>query len=230
MKNRGYTIIEISIALIFISLFLGLFIKSVYVKKNNNLKELIYNAGIYKNSIKSFKDKFGFLPGDIKKTQIFELSTNDTDGNENGFIEDKNGQNKIFNKPIKMDGEITNFWIHLHNSKFIEEKNIIPYIKFLKSSVVIFTHENRNVATISVSGIGDNKEITTKNNLTPFEAYYIDQKIDDGLPRSGNVFVTSGSKLYYTTQNIKNKGCATNFEYLTTYKRKLCQVLIELNL
>ena len=97
-KNYGYTIVEITIIVIVLSIILSLTTNIKISQNINNVKKTISDIQDYTTAIKTFKRKYGFLPGDIKKTQIFELSTNNTDGNKNGLIEDKNQQNNIYEK------------------------------------------------------------------------------------------------------------------------------------
>ena len=53
-----------------------------------NIKVIINEINHYTSIIKSFKNIYGFLPGDLDKTQIFNLSKTNTDGNKNNIIED----------------------------------------------------------------------------------------------------------------------------------------------
>ena len=207
---------------------------NIQVSQNaSNIKKTINEIQKYTVAIKTFKRKYGFLPGDIKKTQIFELSKNDTDGNENGFIEDKNQQNNIYEKNIKMDGEIINFWLHLYKSGLIKEnKNIFPYINFLKTGILVFSNENKNYYHLSIKGVNKNKEIEAINNLTPYNAYLIDRKLDDEMPFSGKIQVIGGNKININNKNINHpsKKCATEFEYLSVFKTKLCQLVMEIDI
>lgn len=232
-KNYAYTIVEITIIIIVLSIILSLTINIRTVQNVNNIKKAIIDIQEYTIAIKSFKRKYGFLPGDIKKTQILELSTNNTDGNGNGFIEDKNQQNNTYEKNIKMDGEIANFWLHLYKSGLIKEnKNIFPYIDFLKNGILVFSNENNNYYHLNVNGINENNEIETINNLTPYYAYLIDKKLDDGIPFSGKIQAVGGSKIRANNENMQrpSKNCATDFEYLTVFKTKLCQLTIEIDI
>ena len=233
VKKRGYTIVEITIIIIVLSIILSLTINIRTVQNVNNIKKTIDDIQEYTSAIKTFKRKYGFLPGDVKKTQIFELSTNNTDGNENGLIEDKNQQNNIYEKNIKMDGEIANFWLHLYKSGLVkEDKNIFPYIDFLKTGILVFSNENKNYYHLGINGINENKEIETINSLTPYYAYLIDRKLDDGIPFSGKIQAVGDSKIKASNEIMQrpSKNCATEFEYLTVFKTKLCQLIIEIDI
>ncbi len=233
MKNdvkKDFSITELFIIVIIFGLVLGFVIHVEMNKNRDEINYLISDIQSYRTSINNFKRKYGFLPGDLKKTQIFDLSVSNTDGNENGLIEDKEQQLRNYNKNIHLDAEVLNFWLHLYKSGFMvkKTKKIFPYIKFLNSGILIFTDGNDNFFHLGVSGINKNNEIETKNNLTPYQAYIIDKKIDDSLPLDGNVFIINGKIL--NAENIKKayKDCATESEYLTVFKKKLCQIVIKL--
>jgi len=233
IKNYGYTIIELTIVIVLLSIILGFTVNVKNLQRTNNIKKTLSEIQNYTKAIKTFKRKYGFLPGDIQKTQIFDLSTDNTDGNANGFIEDKNQQNDIYEENIKMDGEIANFWTHLYKAGFIKHhKNMFPYVDFLRTWILIFSDKNKNYYHLSVSGTSENNEIETNNNLTPYHAYLIDRKIDDGLPFSGTVQVVGGNRITVNRQNMQHpsKNCATEFEYLTIFKTKLCQLIIEVDI
>lgn len=230
-KSAAYTFIEISIIIIVLGIILGTIAQLLSTKETNSIKKFIAELQDYTSSINNFKRKYGFLPGDIAKTKVFELSVNDTDGNQNNLIEDKNQKNGINTKNIKMNGEIANFWLHLYNSDFLERqnRNVFPYIKFLDSGILVFTDGKNNFYHLAVSGVNRNLEIETKNNLTPYQAYLIDKKLDDGLPASGSIFSSSKNNINTSNDNKFDKKCSTEFEYMTVYKNRLCQLVMELN-
>lgn len=229
-KNKGFTLVEISIIVIVISILLSLFIKITVNREKYNIKLLSIALQKYNKAISNFQIKYGFLPGDLKKTQIFELSVNDTGGNENNLVDDKNQQNNIFDQNIKMDGEIVNFWLHLYNAKMLNnDTKVLPYINFLKTSIVVFNDMENNYYHLSVKGVMQNGEIETTNNFTPNQAYLLDKKFDDGLPYTGKMIVYGGNRINNNNKTLIDRKCAVNNEYLTAYKSKLCQLIYELN-
>jgi len=230
-NNNAYTIIEISIVVIILSVILSLITNIKITQQNEQLKKIIAEIEQYNSEIRNFKIKYGFLPGDLKKTQIFNLSVNNTDGNENSLIEDKNQQDGIYDRNLKMDGEIPNFWLHLYKSGFsASSKKIFPYSDFLKTSFLVFSYDRRNYYHLAVSGINFDKSIKTKDNLDPNQAYLIDKKFDDGLPFSGNVFAFGGNTINMSNIKAPTKNCATEYEYLTVYRKKLCQLVMEIDI
>ena len=49
-------------------------------KKHGQISHLIADIQKYKTAINEFNRKYGFLPGDLKKTEVFNLSIHNTDG------------------------------------------------------------------------------------------------------------------------------------------------------
>ena len=229
MKN-AYTIIEISIIIIFLSIVLSLTMNIKLSQDKKNIKVIINEINHYTSIIKSFKNIYGFLPGDLDKTQVFNLSKTNTDGNKNNIIEDDLQLKNKDSKRIKATGEVVNMWLHLYNAKFLKKNtDIFPHIDLLKTGILIFSYGYDNYYHLSVSGVNKNLDIETKNNLTPQQAYLLDQKMDDGAPYSGIINATGGKYIYRDIRKAHNK-CATHYEYLTVFRQKLCQLVIKLQI
>lgn len=227
-KNKDFSITELFMLICIFSFVLFFAIHIEMQKKHGQINHLIADIQKYKTAINEFNRKYGFLPGDLKKTEVFNLSVHNTDGNENGLIEDANQIKGDYTKNIQGNGEILNFWLHLYKSKFIpKQKNIFPYIDFLNSGILVFTDGKDNYFNLSIDSIDQNLNIKTKYNLMPYHAYLIDKKIDDSLPIDGDVFIMKGRTLNINNMRKSYKDCATDYEYLTIYKKKLCQLAIK---
>lgn len=231
INKKGFTLVEISIIVTIISILLSFFISITVNKERYSIKLLSTELQKYDTAIKNFQIKYGFLPGDLKKTQIFELSVNNTDGNENNLIDDKNQQNNIFDKNIKMNGEIVNFWLHLYNAKMLNnDTKVLPYLDFLKTSIVVFNDNKKNYYHLSVKAVTENGDIETVNNFTPNQAYLLDKKLDDSIASTGKIIAYGGNRINNNSKNLVNTNCAVNGEYLTAHKSNLCQLVYELTI
>lgn len=232
MKDfENLTFMEVLFIIIIISVMLSCFVNVTVNREKYNIKLLSMELQKYNAAVRNFQIKYGFLPGDLKKTQIFELSVNNTDGNENDLIDDKNQQNNIFDKNIKMDGELVNFWLHLYNAKMLNnDAKVLPYIDFLDSSIIVFNDMNKNYYHLSIKGVLPSREIETFDNFTPNQAFLLDEKIDNGLADSGKLIAHGGNRININSKNQVNKKCAVDDEYLTAHKKKLCQLIYEMNI
>lgn len=230
-ENNNLSLIEIASIIVVIAVIMSFFVNININKERYNIKQLSSDLHKYNVAIKNFHIKYGFLPGDLKKTQILKLSISNTNGNENNLIEDKNQQKNIYNKNLKIDGEIINFWLHLYNAKMLENNTkILPHIDFLGSNIIVFSNKNKNYYHLSVNGTNNLKEIETINNFTPNQAYLIDKKIDDGLPFSGKITPYGSRKININSSKKFDIKCAVGNEYLTANKQKNCQLVYELNI
>ena len=241
MKNeKGFTLIEITFIIIIVGFLLGIFLNANMVLKNAEIKAFIVQLEKYNTAITIFKKKYGQMPGDLKKTVIFGLSEKNTDGDENGIIEDLDSVKKIKENSIeKSTGEISNFWMHLTNSGFLDEiydgnsgfrsriGRTYPITKINNTGIIVFGVDGKNYYHVGAFKILANSKFDlSDSSLKPFEAFLIDKKIDDGIPRTGNV-VVSGSDGLNDTTNIK-KECATVREYLTRVDIPTCQLRIRI--
>ena len=219
LKN-GYTIIEVTVIVIFLSFILSITTNIKTKRDESEILSIISQLEHYKTQIKLFKKIYGYFPGDVNKTQVFELSKNNTDGNQNNLIEDLNQMRSVKINILKSNGEVLNFWQHLSKLELMKNYKIndFPYIDEIKTKIIVFSDEKNNYFHLSIFDINKDNEFETVNNFTPYQAYLLDNKIDDGYPMIGNVMATGGNKINPNKLNNKiNRKCATNFEYLTFF-------------
>lgn len=140
-----------------------------------------------------FKNKYGGLPGDLKNAQQFFSGTQN--GNGNGRIEQD-----IVVPPNWLERFM--IWQHLalaglipgsydgHGGSTLIPNQNIPAI----SDDILFTVQYSNIAhpwmgpanQLRVGG-STTSGVSSGGAFTPSEALSIDQKIDDGKPRSGRI-------------------------------------------
>ena len=232
-KLKSFSILEITIVIIVASLIITALIFMQNLNKSTGIKALIVQFSEYDRAIKQFYLKYNSLPGDTKSTIDFKLSKTNTDGNDDGIIEDAKGGINEFS------GEVTNFWMHLGNSGFIEQnfdgaKNenakintSFPASKIGdKTGVTVFGYQGKNYYQIGITGADKNRIILTDKSLKPSEAFGFDMMIDDGIPTTGRVVAAFGNKVNGINSD-KNKKCAIDKEYKTNNNSPACQIRIE---
>lgn len=69
MKNKGFTLIELSIVLAIIALIIGGVILGTSLIRSSELREVIGEYDHYIKSIKEFSDKYQALPGDMSNAE-----------------------------------------------------------------------------------------------------------------------------------------------------------------
>ena len=84
-KQRGFTLVEISIVLVIIGLLLGGVLKGQQMIDNSRYKRLQADLDSYRSAVYMFQDRYKALPGDFDKAST-ELDASATDGNGNGQV------------------------------------------------------------------------------------------------------------------------------------------------
>lgn len=230
-KHSAFTLIE---SLIFLTLFC-LAIVGIYfvtqISHTSDVKSLVVQIAKYNNAITTFTDKYNALPGDAKNTVSFGITENNTDGNGDDIVTDRN------QKIISASGEITNFWLHLSKTKLIGENfdgaenekakigSTFPISKVGdKIGIVVFGDEGKTFFQIGFKFSNHDRLFTSNRSLKTFESYSFDEKIDDGNPKKGRVIAVGENHLNATS----NDECVKFSEYNQTNDQPVCQLRIEI--
>jgi type II secretory pathway pseudopilin PulG len=233
MKNeKGFTLIELVIFVVFAGIILGLFFGFNRQEEISEIRSIIVQTENYNFAVRSFREKYGELPGDIASTQVLNLSESNTDGNEDGILEDVNGSVN------GASGEIVNFWYHLSNSGFLKDKfdgksgdnakvgSTFPQLfKTKRIGITVFGLYGKNYYQIGVSGVDENNIKTTDFALNPKVAFGIDKKIDDGFATKGNIIALNGEGI--NDYINLNDNCVNFDAYNLRYKGLSCQLRIQ---
>lgn len=216
MKNRsehGFTLVELSIAMIIIALLLaGVAIGSSIIKQSA-LRSIITDLKEYESSVQSFREKYSALPGDFSNAYaIWGATCDSTAGDCNG---DGNGTIDLSGSMASDEtNESFRAWQHLMLAGLIKgnytgiagtnasgnQANIgtnVPAAKYnsgsagagygLRSQSSAFSYTGVTAVMklyISV-GASTTNALATAVVFLPDEAKSIDDKMDDGRPGSG---------------------------------------------
>lgn len=216
-NEKGFTLIELSIVLVIVSLIVGGILVGQDLIKAAEIRATLAQVEKFNTSVNTFRSKYGGMPGDIISSSaaafgIFsETTLAGTAGHQdgNGLIE---GGSSAAMVGI---GETLSFWRQLSDSNLLEAALGTAG----NSSIVTTTGQ----ATANVTNIGQSlpaartsptvyylvyassglnyfqlvpiMQITAATGavtfgtagLTPIQAYNMDAKIDDGMPGSGTV-------------------------------------------
>jgi hypothetical protein len=231
MKEK-FSILRSLIILVVVSLLLIFFIFIRQLYSNSNIRAFIVEISTFDSAIKQFYLKYESFPGDVASTVDFGLSKTNTDGNDDGLIQDKNGDIKA------ASGEVVNFWLHLSNSGFIQQnfdgrENMEAKIDttFPRSvigsdiGITAFGVDGKNYYQVGVMGANNKNIIMSDNSLKTSEALEIDMKLDDGLAISGRIVAVSGKTV---NKIAKNGKCVLGNEYNFKTAMPVCQLRIEI--
>lgn len=203
--NRGFTLVEMSIVLVIIGLIVGGVLVGQDLVKAAQIRAVVTQLQQYDAAINTFRGKYDGFPGDISKADKFGLgATNGSqNGDGNGRLDD--GQTAV-SIAASFDQELSWFWLHLSNANMVPGQfdgqtagsiaadAQFPATKLKKGGVIAISEGATNVWVVGTEAdlLGDN--FTTGagilgNNLTPTEAFGIDNKLDDGITNTGQVLV-----------------------------------------
>jgi prepilin-type N-terminal cleavage/methylation domain-containing protein len=205
-KNRhtnqyGFTLVELSIVLVIIGFIIAGIASATNMVKQSQLRSIITDFQLYETAYNNFKAKYNSIPGDMSNANSLfpaECTPETCNGDGDGIISFQEGSPE-FNESYK-------FWRVLSLSKFINGNFLdnetstqailgvnVPMSKISGagyhperiSETIQFNplsyRENMNFLVIGKESSDAGLSLPPSNSvLTPFEAYSIDAKMDDG--------------------------------------------------
>jgi len=205
-QKRGFTLLEVSIVMVVISLISGAILVGRHLIRNAEIQSINGEVQGYIIALKAFQDKYLSMPGDFPTATLIFAGT--SDGNGDGLI---------------LGVEQFKAWQHLALAKMVEGSfsgsTVVvagnpPYYRVPGTNIphsrlsgagwgLIYVRDSTSGAPIL---LGDGSHVlwlggvsTTGNNdeqmpvLTTEEAELIDQKFDDGLPTLGKIYAQNNS-------------------------------------
>ena len=252
MRKKGFTLVELSIVLVIIGLIIGGVMTGQSLMRAAELRAVISEVEQYKTALRTFKDQYFYLPGDLPNAYDFWPSAGCTDtvatdaspggcnGNADGYIAASSGGTRHV--------ERFRGWQHLGLSEIIpgsfsgakgpgtsSDALIGENCPASKLSGAGYSFESfpnyagdsarypKHYASVLKFGLDNNGGQTDKAALVPKEAWGIDKKIDDGLPGTGTVMT-------YRPTHALGVNCATDAdpdvaEYQLDYVDLGCQMI-----
>ena len=216
-RVSGFTLIELSIVLVVIGLVVGgIFVGQDMIRAAGERAQ-ITQIEKFQSAVAAFYEKYRFLPGDISspdatKFGFIARGPNPGEGDGNGILQAWEGAYATTNG---MQGETSVFWVDLSTARMIEGtfntatmttafccatqtttpslNAFFPQAKIGNSNYVyIYSANSANYFCLSGVFTLGSAPLAGVLSLTVRQAYDIDQKIDDGLPQSGNVTAVYG--------------------------------------
>ncbi|MDR2782132.1 MAG: prepilin-type N-terminal cleavage/methylation domain-containing protein [Holosporaceae bacterium] len=194
--NKGFSLIEVAIAVVVISIVASFVMKGKELINSAKLRSVINQVNTFKVAVQGFVDKFGMLPGDFNAAHEMILDSL---------------QNGSGNGVISSVEDAKRFWQHLVASDLISIELVDSYPVSKVGgyySVSSNIPDHPGVWIILCRGTNDNKSFT--GILSPEDAYTIDKACDTGNPTIGDVqaiksSAATGECIIETRYNLKNK-------------------------
>ena len=216
-RERGFTLVELSIVLVIIGLLIGAVLKGQELIDSARLKSQMTQLQSYKTAGSIFRDRYNAVPGDYNSGIAhfgaataggFTIANGDADGlietNAGGTAEDEQ------------------FWAHLLASGLISGVGGDQFVlgEMLPSGKVGGAVNAVSVATNGSTrnwlrlGTPTNTGDTTGALMVPADAAELDTQFDDGLATSGDIQATGNS-------------CQTTGTYAFTNSTRQCVFFVD---
>lgn len=196
MNNRqAFSLIEMTIVLTIIGvIFTGVTIGQKLIK-NNQLNQVISEVRLHHSNMDIFKLKFAAYAGDYADAAL--IWGNDCNDNSLGIDECSGDGDDII--VWSLINEQANSWAHIYRAKINNSfypfssadtwQDNVPESALDNGSLYLFISENGKVI-LQLRSRQDEYSA-----LAHIDAYYIDNKIDDGLLATGNIYGECGASI-----------------------------------
>lgn len=198
-RERGFTLVELSIVLVIIGLLIGAVLKGQELINSARLKSQMTQLQSYKTATSIFRDRYSGLPGDFSQatTQIGTTISSVTvaNGDADGTIEGAGAGNT----------EAGQYWVHLlgaglvsgigSTSNAIQNGAMVPDGKI--GGFVQATFDNPNGAPndnyLRVGNANGTTAANTQDLMTGAQSGELDTQFDDGLANGGDIRTEGGT-------------------------------------
>lgn len=198
--QQGFTLVELAIVLVIIGLIVGGVLVGQDLIKSAEIRATISQIEKFNAAATTFRDKFGGLPGDLTDRRVtqFGLSPARTstigEGNGDGLISGTAAA------PSSLIGETLVFWSDLTSAALVPEAvaapadmttagtlDELPSTRLRETAIFhVYSDAGRNYFYIGTPAIAAGA-VTVGAGLSPFQAFSIDEKLDNGDGNEGVV-------------------------------------------
>ena len=212
-RTGGFTLIELSIVLVIIGLLAGGVMAGQDLIHAATIRAQISQIEKYNTAVHTFQLKYGYLPGDIPEPTasafgFVQRGQYAGEGDGNGLIEGISANAAASSNGLYQGvGETAMFWVDLSQANLIEGQfntaspfnytginttamaSYFPAAK-LGNGNYIYVYNNNGSNYYQISAVNFlflGIDPVAYTAISVAQAYNIDNKIDDGLPLSGNV-------------------------------------------
>lgn len=213
MAEQGFTLVELAIVLVIIGLIIGGVLVGQDMIKSAEIRATVAQWESFSAASSTFRDKFRYIPGDVNGTRAVEYGLETRSGAVGHG--DGNGLLEACSAGAIVGGcENVLFWRDLNTMNMVEgwfqtatdalgpattnAEDVVlvyPEAKIGRGNFwTVFSNAGKNWYQITgITAVSNAGAYTLTGALSPFEAFNIDRKMDDGRP------ITGGARAMYST-------------------------------
>lgn len=259
MRNKGFTLIEMSVVIVIISLLVGGIFVGQSLIRSANLNGAISDSAKYSAAFTDFRDKYMSLPGDMPTAESYwgTPAGGCPDGTGAGHeVCNGNGDGQVYNTNGAGDvAEARSEWIELANAGFItgsyhyQSASTGGYIRGVNTPTTSIGNATFMFFYGTNTIMGDSLYPTAvpynihwlalgglianagifKPVVTGKEAYALDVKLDDGKPGLGAVRSSRNGTIYGNTPNCHTTNDPNTALYDMSGTDPTCYMLFKLS-
>ncbi len=211
-RQRGFTLIEMSIVLVIIGLIIGGILKGQELIESARIKNVINQIDIVRTATVAFQDRFNSLPGDYNQPIVANAQT----GNQDGIISSGTAYATTINNVTKDVGEERGFFNQLIAANLLGGGALVasgatvsnfagggtpspfPSSAYPQSGISMLYARHPGDGTAGADARVTNwlimskwaanlQQTSTTTVVSPARGFQLDSKYDDGQPLGGNI-------------------------------------------
>ncbi len=232
IQTQGFTLIELSIVLVIISLIVGGVIGGKALINSAKLQNIAKEINILRTAVNSYELQYDALPGDHSEAQSYFGATacpnggggtNPCNGNGNNQISDNSGYEDTRNVQHMMLADILNNNVNIWTSNGGGAQFMSKY--GLNANLSIYYSSSAGKHYIRFANNSTSGGYYARSVLSPQDARSIDRKYDDDKADTGKIRGSRTGGHYYTWTDSVN--CTSGSAYRLDNSGPICILAFE---
>jgi prepilin-type N-terminal cleavage/methylation domain-containing protein len=235
MKNKGFTLVEISIVIVVVALIIAAILGSQTLIANAERQTIIKEFQKYNSAVSTFKQQYNQMPGDMDNASSYWSSATNGDGDGNIGTYNTECANNVSHLKLaeildKANGSATTILSEVKNGRYLFCNNVADFDTQYFSATSNYNIYDRRGNYLQFNGLSGG---AAPDGIVNAEAAnFIDKKLDDGAASSGKLVAIRGGSgtAYYTSGCVDSASFTTantegTINYSQSDKQKRCRLI-----